>query len=555
MGLLGVGSRWVGRGLLNIPTLPLTCDSFSWTAHSLRAYASASTAVILVPRAPSSVFSSIPQPFLLSVGNSPDVAVSIIDGEVFVRKASAVFVHDVCYAAIQTALSSLSSVSLMVKDDGYVVLSSQRHNAELSPASVSIIPTACTATQQKTWLTHRDLSCLHPSLCNSEIVLVDLSHPAFVTLSPSSENSLVEVGPYGGQFVVAPLHVLEEAEEEVSWKLALLSSSSSAHVQVDVARVLPTPPPSPPVVSISLVSSVPSPINPSQPPSPPSVAPLSMPSFGEIGKQLDEPPMTPVSPPAKSQPELSEKPEIELEHGVDEEKENHGEDEPQRPLVVSPPQRVRGSLFRFLFTWLLRTILARVWGLLGPAARSWGLPWMFPKEQHEMAREAKIEPVPGVEENRTKRVEEVLAEEVQTDEGTEDSLHASSAELVVSSSENTLADEDAPFKTECSPAKVEDALPTEEVPVPPVDAPVYISVAPRASPKCRFLADIHSNTVSLLVRAPHVQRSLSKLNVNFGGKKILETDSTYYSTQLSENVYLINLEGPEEGARLEVALD
>ena len=98
-------------------------------------------------------------------------------------------------------------------------------------------------------------------------------------------------------------------------------------------------------------------------------------------------------------------------------------------------------------------------------------------------------------------------------------------------------------------------IPTEDVPVPPVDAPVYISVAPRASPKCRFLADIHSNTVSLLVRAPHVQRSLSKLNVNFGGKKILETDSTYYSTQLSENVYLINLEGPEEGARLEVALD
>ncbi|KIP02479.1 hypothetical protein PHLGIDRAFT_122422 [Phlebiopsis gigantea 11061_1 CR5-6] len=47
----------------------------------------------------------------------------------------------------------------------------------------------------------------------SRLYLVGLSHPAFVTLSPSDEKASAEVGPYGGQFVVAPLHVLEGTPE------------------------------------------------------------------------------------------------------------------------------------------------------------------------------------------------------------------------------------------------------------------------------------------------------------------------------------------------------
>lgn len=522
----------------------------------MNAHAPASTAVILVPRLPKGVFSSIPQPFLLSVGNSPDVAVSVsADGDVFVRKASAVFIHDVCYAAIQTAVSSASSVSLMIKEDGYVVLSSQRHNAELSPASVSVIPTTCTATQKKTQLTHQDLSCLHPSLGSSEVVLVDLSHPSFVTLSPSSENGSVEVGPYGGQFVVAPLHVLEDADEEVPWKLALLSPSSSGHVQVDVARILPTPPPSPPVASISLGSSTSSPTSAAPLTSPMPMTLPSMPSMREVvTKQMEEQPLTPVSPPAQLEPELNEKVDAEPEH-KEEEEEEWPEDE--FALTPLPPQPNRGGLLRFLLTWLFRTVLAKVWGLLGHAGRSLGPPWIFAKEKQPVMAEAKIESTPSVtkeeesqpeEHHRTE--DEHVAQAKDFEEIPSDSVPAGPE---ASPSDVTLAD-DMAEKADDLPTKIEETPSMGSV-VPPFDGPVHISVVPRASPKCRFLADIHSNTVSLLVRAPHARRSLSELNVSLDGKKISDSGSTYRSSQLSEHVYLIGLDGPDDGARLEVALD
>ena len=549
----------------------LTCDSRSWTTHSLKAYAPASTALILVPRVPVRPLTAIPQPFLLSVGNTPGVAVSVSeDGGIFVHKASAVFIHDVCYAAIQTALSNISTVSLMAKDDGYVVLSSQRRDAELSPVSVSIIPTVCTAVYKNTRLTHEDLSSLHPSLGDSEVVLVDLSHPAFVTLSPSSEDASVEVGPDGGQFVVAPLHVLEESEEEAPWKLTLLSPSSSAHVQVDVARVLPTPPPSPPIVTLELGSSASqaaSPVSPARATSAMSIALPSMPSLGEMAsKQMEDSPPTPVSPPAMHERGFDEKDEAEAEPAVLEtiveqtveveveveteaKVEFDEEEEPQMdviPITASSTQPIRGGWLRLLFAWLFRSMLARVWGLLGRTARFLGLSWLFASEQQQTITQAKIEAMPNIEKPLSADSEQ-SEDEVIVKDREEEPLSASSSSIPTeSTSETTLADVDNEL-----PEK-QDYLPAEpvEVPVPEPVSPSYDYVHVSARPKARFLADVHSNTVSLLVRAPHARRSPSELSLSLDGKQIFGAE-----TRLAEDVYLIGLRGPDEGARLEVALD
>ncbi|KIP11445.1 hypothetical protein PHLGIDRAFT_10669 [Phlebiopsis gigantea 11061_1 CR5-6] len=535
-------------------------DHDGWTTHSLKPYAPASTAIILVPRVTEGPLTSIPQPFLLSVGNTPDVAVSVSDeGTVFVRKASAVFVHDVRYAAIQTALSNISTVSLMAKDDGYVVLSSQRCDAELSPVSVSIIPTVCTAAYKSTQLTHEDLSSLHPSLGDSEVVLVDLSHPAFVTLSPSGEEASVEVGPYGGQFVVAPLHVLEDSEEEVPWKLTLLSPSSSAHIQVDVARVLPTPPPSPPIITIPLspsTSLAASPVGSARA-SAMSIALPSMPSLGEIAtKQMEDSPPTPVSPPATLEPEFDEKseaaPEPEaLETIAEQEIEVEAEtkieaelvDKEQLgtnvvPITASPAQPIRGGWLRLLLAWLLRSMFARVCGLLDRAARFLGIPWLFVGEQQR----AKIEAAQNVEQSDP-TVSEQTEDEAEDEH--EEPLSASSSSVPTeSASETTLADDELPGKQAYLPDE------SVDVPVSEPTSPSYDYVHVSARPKARFLADVHSNTVSLLVRAPHAHRSPSELSLYLGGKMISGAE-----TRLAEDVYLIGLRGPEEGARLEVALD
>lgn len=463
-------------------------------------------------------------------------------GLVFVHNASTLSVFDASSAAtVVEMLSNLLGYAVKVRDDGYVILCTESQGDGQLPVSVSVIPTSRTASPTKARLTIEDLRPLYPSLAHAEAVLVDMSQPAFIA---SSEDMSVEVGPYGGHFILAPLHVLEETEEKLPWSLAPLCPSSSAHVQANVT--LPTPPPSPPVAIIPLGSSTSVPVDLERSSTGMTIALSSMPSFAEMAEKHleDAAPLTPLSPPIQPQPELGQQSEPELDTERDKREER---------IVPSTSfsQPIRGGLLRLLFAWLFRALLARVWGLFGRTCRTWGLTWIASNDEEILFKDGavtgSVDTPPQMEE--PKHVEEKHSNEE------EEPLSASSSTFpAVSPSETTLADDELPDKEDYLPSKLEEA-PSMETVVPALDSPTHIHVSPHSLCRSRFLADIHSNAVSLLVRAPHRRRTLSELNITIGGKRVHDTDSAYSYERLSENVYLLGLHGPEDSNRLEISLD
>ena len=127
---------------------------------------------------------------------------------------------------------------------------------------------------------------------------------------------------------------------------------------------------------------------------------------------------------------------------------------------------------------------------------------------------------------------------------------------IASPSETTLADDDEMLEKEhYQPSKLEVAPSMETVVHALEEHPAPVFISSHAPCRPRFLADISSNTVSLLVRAPHVRRALSDLKIHFGGKPIGEGDAGYSCARVSDDVFLLGLQGPQEGGRLEIAVD
>jgi len=286
---------------------------------------------------------------------------------------------------------------------------------------------------------------------------------------------------------------------------------------------------------------------------------ISLPSIAEVvAKEMEPaPPLTPLSPP----PLYPEDP-LHEEFEKQEEPEKQAEDvteEPERQVALptSRSQPIRGGLLRFFFAWLFRSVIARVFGFFAPVARYWGLSgYLFyhgkPEKENEAPRgdEHKIETV----------VEEVDEEKDAEGAQEEDRDYLStygSIGPVASPSETTLADSDdeLPEKEHYMPSKLEVAPSMETVVHALEDRPAPMFISPRAPSKPRFLADIGSNTVSLLVRAPHARRALSDLKVHLSGKPIAEGDAGYTCARVSDNVFLLGLQGPQEGGRLEIAVD
>lgn len=528
-----------------------------WATYDASAYAPASAAVLLVPRSVSGSRSlAIPQPLLFKVDSASDASVSVSStGEVVVHNASSLLVRDMNASSLDETASTLPGMTTTALKDGFVALTIQRAEDESAPTVVSIVPTACTSVPTTTRLTFDDLHSVYSHLGKTETVLVDLSRPAFTTVPAGPPTDIsIEVGPTGGAFVLASLHELAQAGEELPWSFALLSSSSSAQIvspasDEEMARILPTPPPSPPVASVPLSVATSVPASTSQRSAAGGMS-IALPSFGEVvSKQMEASPLTPVSPPARAEAELSEKLEDEF---VASPAAEEAEDEKQ--VVPAPSSRsqqpIRGGLLRFLFVWLFRALLTRISGFFGRMARSWGLPGFSsePEENEHGNGEVTVEPAPeAAEASKDAEVEESVSEDVQEDgpEANEDtSLSAAVPHTLAhtpSHSESTLADDELPEKEDYLPCKLEQATSMETV--------VY------AAPRPRFLADIHSNAVSLLVRAPHARLPLSALHITLAGKPVADTDAGYSCARLAENVFLVGLQGPEDGARLEIALD
>lgn len=532
-------------------------DDEGWTTYSPKAYASASKAILLVPRLPEDFTSRrILQPLFLSAGTGPSATVSVsTDGKVSGHNASNIIVLDASSDDfIPKAKSILPKVEIVSKTSSYVILKSSV--AEVSaPLSVSVMPVASMGTREGVKLTYHDLLTVHPHISKENTLLVDLAQPAFTTVPTEPTDFSVKVGPYGGNCVLSSLHILEEASEELPWNLAVLSPSSFARIATEtsgeeLARLLPTPPPSPPPMSTSFAPSSSFVASVSRS----SGMSIALPSIAEVvAKDMEQPvPLTPLSPPPRPDHALEDEPERSTEYAPT-------ETERHVTLSTSRSQSIRGSLLRFFLAWLLRSVIARVFGFFAPVARYWGLPgfWDYdeetkkelevPQQKDEEEEEVRPEPLDGVSDTM---------EDLHGDDNVYLSTHESVGPAL-SPSETTLADSDdeMPEKEHYVPTKLETAPSMETVVHVLDDRPAPIFISPRAPPKPRFLADISSNTVSLLVRAPHARRALADLKIHLGGKPIAEGDAGYTCTRMSDDVFLLGLTGPQEGGRLEVAVD
>ncbi|EKM60849.1 uncharacterized protein PHACADRAFT_247029 [Phanerochaete carnosa HHB-10118-sp] len=545
-------------------------DEEGWATYSPEALASASKAVLLVPRLAENFRTrGISQPLFLYAGAESSSAVGVsAEGKVSAHNSSRLTILDPgAVSFIESARSMLPGLEIIGRNDGYAVFKS-RVAEDSAPASVSVVPAACAAIRKGTRLTYDDLLAVCPHISKERTALVDLAQPAFITVSTDPSDLSVEIGPYGGKFVLSPLHVLEQANEELPWHLAVLSPSSFARIATEtskeeLARLLPTPPPSPPPTSASLTSSSSFSMSAS------SGMSISLPSIAEIVAKEMEPaaPLTPLSPPLPSEDPLYELSEEQAEDAPKEPESKEiesKESERQVTLPTSRSQPIRGGLLRLLFAWLFRSVIARVFGFFAPVARYWGMPsyWFYiakPEKKQEAVRddEHKIEDNVNVDPTVNDEVDaksdaDGAQEEDKDYLNTYDSIGA-----VASPSGTTLAesDDELPEKEHYTPSKIEVAPSMETVVHALEDRPAPVFISPRASPKPRFLADIGSNTVSLLVRAPHARRALSDLKIHLGGKPIAEGDAGYSCARVSDNVFLLGLQGSQEGGRLEIAVD
>lgn len=463
---------------------------------------------------------------------------------------------------VEKARSKLPGLEISARNGGYVIFKS-RVAEYTAPASVTVVPVVCTPARRTTRLTYDDLLAECSHISKERTVLVDLSQPAFITVPTEHSDIFVEIGPYGGNFILSPLHVIEQAREELPWNLAVLSPSSFARIATEtsgeeLARLLPTPPPSPPPTSVSLTSS--SSFSTSTSRSAESGMSISLPSIAEVVATEMEPsvPLTPLSPPPYPE-HLAEEPESKPEDSRKEEIDR------QVTLPTSRSQPIRGGLLRFFFAWLFRSVIARVFGFFAPVARHWGLPgyWSYEEEDNDQKAgennetEVKIESTPEVSEEKPEVDAEDHTKHDDEDEDRDCLSTSGSVGPAVSPSETTLADSDdeLPEKEHYIPSKLEVAPSMETVVHELEERPAPVFVLHRAPPKPRFLADISSNTVSLLVRAPHARRTLSDLKIHLGGKPVAEGDTGYTCSRVSDNVFLLGLQGPQEGGRLEISVD
>ncbi|GJE87755.1 hypothetical protein PsYK624_038380 [Phanerochaete sordida] len=540
-------------------------DEEGWATYSSRVDTPASKAVVLLPRLTGDFsFRRISQPIFLSAGSEPSSAVSVsAEGEVLGHNASKLTILALDAADfVDKARELLPGLVFTDKRDGYAIFKS--HIVEASaPASISVVPVICTGANRETRLTYDDLLAECPHISKEKTILVDVAQPAFITVPTEHSDLSVKIGPYGGNFILTPLHVLEQASEEVPWNLAILSPSSFARIATEtsgeeLARLLPTPPPSPPPTIASLTSSSSFQSNASRSNGMsitlPSIAEVVAKEMEQAGADTQAVPLTPLSPPPRPEGAFEEKSEKAAEPVK--------ESERQVTSPASRSQPIRGGFMRLLFAWIFRSVIARLFGFFAPVARYWGLPtsWFYEEESKTQSATSR-EPV--VEKNED-RIEPVPVNDVDRDDEDaqgEDRVYLSTYDSVgptASPSETTLAesdDDDLPEKEHYVPSKLEVAPSMETVVQVLEERPAPVFIAPRAPPKPRFLADISSNTVSLLVRAPHARRAPSDLKIHLGGKAVAAGDAGYTCARVSEHVFLLGLQGPQEGGRLEIAVD
>lgn len=464
------------------------------------------------------------------------------NGEVSLFKAATLSILDTSSNDLEAQLQSkLAMFSTKLMPEGFVAVMSEYR--EESSVAISVVPLSYSASPKDVCFHYEDLAAAYPQLCGNDMTVVNITSYGYheVIKADSREDVATTIDPCGSQLIVAPYHTLPQIGEAIPWGLALLSPSTSAKIEtspsaVDLAHAFPTPPPSPPPMHSASFNSA-------------SFHSLStsvgsMPSISETLEEEDAD--SSAGDPHEEDVAVEETAEVteEKDEGTTV---THDELVSHVVLHRTP---VRGGLLRFLFAWLLRAIVTRVFGLFGTKARGLGLSW-FGLTSDTEGKDTVREP-----DEKQDTIEDELQEKSSGDEEhaqnaaiEDDAVDTSLADSETTASDSTLAtladDDELNDKTPHAPVK---ALPVE---------PVFAQPTPTHIPslKSRFLADVNSNTVSLLVRAPHSRLSPAALHITVDGKRISESQEGYSCSRLADDVYLVGVQGPEGGARVEVAVD
>ena len=576
-----------------------------WPTASNDLAVSQAKAVLLIPSKgarPSSVV--MPEPLLFGV-TSPDASLRIdSDGQVFAKNESSVFWSslntDNAAIVLAHALPETSRVVNLSPDGAFAMIVTRAINDAL-PVALSFVPlTAANELTRSVMLGIEDLQAALPVAQTSDVVLVDPSTQAFCFIdSHSPQDVSVRVGAAGGQILLSPLHALTEVDSE-AWKLAVLSPTVSVSVETRTisnssSPALPTPPPSPPPPGVALPRS---PSEAMQAHTP--LAVTSYQSFQALAEASKVPdviePLTPTSPDQKILP-------LETEQSSEQPKEEETSEQPkevqpleqakeQAPEVLPaesvepqdtspaeqsqaltvPPRspRVTNSLLRFFFAWLIRALLARVWGLVGTGARMFGLEPLLlaltaPRptangqgvgERPSVLPVTADSPVPEQEAATTEAAQApVLEAPAVIDDRPVDAPAADVSEaFAVEDSVNSVPG-DVPDVAPKAVEEPEVVVAPHHKPEPLIFAPTILGAQPaKTRTQTRFLADVRSNVVSLLVHAPTTGHKPSNLAISINEKRV-ENEAGYRCEQLSSNVYLLGLDAPENGSTVAIALD
>lgn len=393
-----------------------------------------------------------------------------------------------------------------------------------------------------------DLRAIEAIVESSELVLTTPSKTTVCFMgSEETEDVTVRMGKRGGQLLLSEMHALNSPHPS-PWKFAMLSPTACAQVEpAETASALPTPPPSPPPMGVPFMSR--RSLSRDTAESVETVVPISIPSYQSFQSlaescESESETVVPLSPTSITSNDKAQDPEDEPATDTQEETEVETETPQQLTATPRPSITMNDGFLRFLFTWFVRAFLARVWGFVDTGFRWIGFP---PFILGQGMRGQLTSGAPTVD------IGAVIAQQIN-----------GSSSTTIQEIESVEAAPTVSADEEESSVEVEEAYEQEENDIPlhqpiPVSAPAPVTPPALVSPivrrhKARFLADVRSNIVSFLVHAPHVHAKLSELSISINEKRV-ESGQGYSCSQLSEGVYLLGLQGPESGSKVEVALD
>lgn len=505
----------------------------------------------------------MPRPSATQLVNVQPLLLKAEHGAISIESNGDIILHETSRLAVLSAdsIASLPGSTLVGANGTFAILASEGKNGRDAPVSLSFIPVSREAWKTASTdvrLTGADVRSVLGSDYDSAVLI---NFPAF-GIWEAGEDLLIKVPAPGAQCIIAPLHNLASSKDAESVELALLSTSSSAHIETfeDVARsALLTPPPSPP--SRFAKGSY----TPSSLPATPSVNIL--PTLMEASEEQEvSKDATPTSTPSESTDETVEETVEEATKETVEELpvKRNGPEEfeiviPRRP---DHPLELLKSLISFIF-WLVKPALDKIWTFLGGnllwlMAYRWfkgtsapGVRFLKDNEEkvivHEVQDEVPSESSVAAEEPSEEL--SVIAEESEpdTDDVRQQLFRAQSDITVVSEASTMVCEaEDIEEDFKVLPKTLEAASPS------PILAHIEIPAQTlAANQKSRLVADVHDSVLSLLVHVKAKAAALPELDVTIDGEKL---QSEAKCMPLFDGVYLLAMPLADGASKLQVAL-